>query len=188
MIKVEPWLDESDPLLNYYGLLTLSELDHCLCLLDEWQKLISETKNNTGLCFKLLDFYNRYNEGEEFSIYKKLCQVVDPNDCLLWMPLGDEINDQDLIFQYDPPMIAKTKSDNTVLDAVSRSFMKLQNGGYVVMDSIGGFIGIVIDGYYMLTFIKTEFMNDNFLQYIDKWNCIDGNLDDVLKTDLFSRI
>ena len=77
---------------------------------------------------------------------------------------------------------------NTVLDAVSRSFMKLQNGGYVVMDSIiGGFIGIVI-GYYMLTFIKTEFMNDNFLQYIDKWNCIDGNLDDVLKTDLFSRI
>lgn len=61
MIKVEPWLDESDPLLNYYGLLTLSELDHCLCLLDEWQKLISETKNNTGLCFKLLDFYNRYN-------------------------------------------------------------------------------------------------------------------------------
>ena len=94
---------------------------------------------------------------------------------------------QDLIFQYDPPMIAKTKSDNTVLDAVSRSFMKLQNGGYVVMDSIGGFIGIVI-GYYMLTFIKTEFMNDNFLQYIDKWNCIDGNLDDVLKTDLFSRI
>jgi hypothetical protein len=31
---------------------------------------INETKSNTELCFKLLDFYNRYDEGQEYSIYK----------------------------------------------------------------------------------------------------------------------
>jgi hypothetical protein len=119
---------------------------------------------------------------------KIMPNIVDPNDYLLWMPLSDEINDQDLFFKYDPPMIAKTHPESNIFDAVSRSFMQMQSGGYIVMDSLGRFIELVIDGYYMLTFIRKDFMNNNLLKYLDNWRCVDDHLDDVLKNDLYRRV
>ena len=185
----KPWIEDSDPLKDYYGSLTEDDLDKFFGFFCEWsgsvitQKLdVCEIKKG----IKLLDFSDNYNEICQFSLYDKICSLMVGGN-LYWIPISDKNN---ILFEkYTPCMIAKTPIKTEIMAYVQRSFLQMQNGGYMIFDSEFRFVGVVVDGYYMLVFIRKEFFNNNVMEkYVENWNKIDDFLDPLLKNDLISRV
>ncbi|ENV32982.1 hypothetical protein [Acinetobacter gerneri] len=185
-MKDKPWIEESDSLRNTYGLLNKSELDNFLNLLRKWGAINKSSIEMDIEKIELLDFFDRNNEYCHFSLFEKICSMMANSEHLYWIPTCD--GEQSFLDDYDPPMIAKTMPKIEVLKNVSSSFMQLVNGGYMLFDSEERFFGIIIDGYYMLVFIKKEFVDSELLKFTENWKHIDENLDSILKNDLLSRV
>lgn len=188
-MKNKPWIENTDPFKESYGVLDNNELIDFLSLFHEWNKKefvlgtdISKVK--TGI--QLLDFFDYSNGTSHISLFESLCLIMGgEGERLYWIPL---CSDEDIIFQdFSPPMIAKTLIQKEALDNASRSFMQMLNGGYMFFDSNCRFVGIVIDGYYMYVFMNKVFMSDVLTQYIKNWDKVDEFLDPVLKDDLMIR-
>lgn len=188
-MKNKPWIENTDPFKERYGLLDNNELMNFLNLFYEWNKdesILGTDIHKVKTGIQLLDFFDYNNETTNITLFENLCLIMGgENEILYWIPL---CNNEDITFQnFSPPMIAKTSIEKEALENASRSFMQMLNGGYIFFDSNCRFIGIVIDGYYMYVFMKKEFMSDVFTQYINNWDKVDEFLDPVLKDDLMSR-
>lgn len=189
-MKNKPWIEENDPLKEYYGLLNDNELSSFLSLLSEWNKNDYSLESDIGQVktgIQLLDFFDYSNESCPLSLFENLCSIMRGEiEKLYWIPLS---NNEDIIFQdFSPLMIAKTSITKEMLDCVSRSFMQMLNGGYMFIDSNCRFVGVVIDGYYMQVYMKKDFMDDVMKPYVKNWEKIDEFLDPLLKKDLIDRV
>ncbi|WP_227061434.1 FAD-binding oxidoreductase [Acinetobacter pittii] len=189
-MKNKPWIEENDPLKEYYGLLNDNELSSFLSLLIEWNKNDYSLESDIGQVktgIQLLDFFDYSNESCPLSLFENLCSIMGGEiEKLYWIPLS---NNEDIIFQdFSPLMIAKTSITKEMLDCVSRSFMQMLNGGYMFIDSNCRFVGVVIDGYYMQVYMKKDFMDDVMKPYIKNWEKIDEFLDPLLIKDLIDRV
>ncbi|ODL96853.1 hypothetical protein AXH23_04190 [Acinetobacter pittii] len=189
-MKNKPWIEENDPLKEYYGLLNDNELSSFLSLLSEWNKNDYSLESDIGQVktgIQLLDFFDYSNESCPLSLFENLCSIMGGEiEKLYWIPLS---NNEDIIFQdFSPLMIAKTSITKEMLDCVSRSFMQMLNGGYMFIDSNCRFVGVVIDGYYMQVYMKKDFMDDVMKTYIKNWEKIDEFLNPLLIKDLIDRV
>jgi len=189
-MKNKPWIEESDPLKESYGLLDVNELSSFLSLFSEWSKNDYVLESDIGQVktgIQLLDFFDYSNESCPLSLFENLCSIMGgESERLYWIPLS---NNEHIIFQdFSPLMIAKTSITKEILDCVSRSFMQMLNGGYMFIDSKCRFVGVVIDGYYMQVYMKKDFMDDVMKPYIKNWEKIDEFLDPFLKKDLIDRV
>ncbi|KAA8734855.1 FAD-binding oxidoreductase [Acinetobacter qingfengensis] len=188
-MKNKPWID-GDPLRDYYGLLTKYDLDWFLNFFNQWNT--NNTLSDLNILeikdgIKLLDFSENYNDFCQFTLYEKLCYFMGNNEqYIYWIPIS---NNEDRVFEdYEPLMIAKIPFRVEDMNSVRRSFMQMQNGGYMMLDSKSRFVSIIVDGYYMLVFLSKKYMNEDLLPYIENWKLVDDNLDDILKEDLFKRL
>lgn len=190
-MKDKPWIVEDDPLKTSYDLLDELELEDFKNLYKQ-----SNEQNISNDTVLLLDFYNRFNEFNEYALFEQLCSIVGDGEYLYWIPLHENalsfelpVSKDDLSFwgNYSPIMIAKTKAESNVISKVGSSFMQMINGGYMVFDSESRFWGVVIDGYYMLIYIKKEFLSAISTEFITNWGYINENLDPILIDDLFKR-
>lgn len=188
-MKNKPWIEDCDPMKKYYGL--LNDEDNIFFqnsfknLWDKFSKDPDIKKIKIGK--KLLEFSDNYNEYCQFTMYEKICSIFSgENEYFYWIPISD--NNERIFEYYDPLMIAKTPINISIMSSVRRSFMQMQNGGYMIFDSKQRFISIVLDGYYMLAFIQEKYMNNDLLKYIENWKYLDENLDDLIKKDLFVKI
>lgn len=189
-MKNKPWIENNDPIKKNYGLLDDKELSNFLILFSEWNKDNHISDSDVGkvkVGIQLLDFFDYSNESCHVSLFENLCLIMGgEKERLYWIPI---CSGENIIFQdFSPFMIAKTIIAKETLDNVSRSFMQMLNGGYMFFDSKCRFVGIVIDGYYMLVYMKKEFISDVMTQYIKNWDRIDEFLDPLLKKDLFARV
>lgn len=189
-MKNKPWIEENDPLKEYYGLLDGNELSSFLILFSKWNKNDYALESDIGQVktgIQLLDFFDYSNESCPLSLFENLCSIMGGEiEKLYWIPLS---NNEDIIFQdFSPLMIAKTSITKEMLDCVSRSFMQMLNGGYMFIDSKCRFVGLVIDGYYMQVYMKKDFMDDVMKPYVKNWEKIDEFLDPLLKKDLIDRV
>lgn len=189
-MKNKPWIEENDPLKEYYGLLNDNELSSFLSLLSEWNKNDYSLESDIGQVktgIQLLDFFDYSNESCPLSLFENLCSIMGGEiEKLYWILLS---NNEDIIFQdFSPLMIAKTSITKEMLDCVSRSFMQMLNGGYMFIDSNCRFVGVVIDGYYVQVYMKKDFMDDVMKPYIKNWEKIDEFLDPLLIKDLIDRV
>ncbi|GAA5585537.1 hypothetical protein Acal01_00669 [Acinetobacter calcoaceticus] len=189
-MKNKPWVEDNDPLKEYYGLLDDNELSSFLSLFSEWNKNNYGLESDIGQVktgIQLLDFFDYSNENCHLSLFENLCLTKGgKHKKLYWIPLSSNGN---IIFQdFSPLMIAKTSITKETLDYVSRSFMQMLNGGYIFFDSKCRFVGVVIDGYYMQVYMKKDFMNNVMRPYVKNWDRIDEFLDPLLKKDLIARV
>ncbi|CAI3124172.1 MULTISPECIES: hypothetical protein [Acinetobacter calcoaceticus/baumannii complex] len=189
-MKNKPWIEENDPLKEYYGLLDDNELSSFLSLFSEWNKNDYALESDIGQVktgIQLLDFFDYSKESCHLPLFENLCSIMEgESEKLYWIPLS---NNEDIIFQdFSPLMIAKTSITKETLDYVSRSFVQMINGGYIFIDSKCRFVGVVIDGYYMQVYMKKVFMNDVMKPYVKNWEKIDEFLDPLLKKDLIDRV
>ncbi|HIQ35677.1 MULTISPECIES: FAD-binding oxidoreductase [Acinetobacter] len=189
-MKDKPWIEDNDPLKGSYDLLSNSELISFLKLFNEWNNCETEvgedmTQIKSGE--KLIDFFNYSNDSCYLSLFEKLCSIMGGDkESVYWIPISDS---KDILFQsFEPLMIAKTLMKKEILRSVSSSFMQMLNGGYMLFDSKSRFIGIILDGYYMLVFIKKACMNDTLNQYVENWEKLDQFLDPLLMQDLSNRV
>jgi hypothetical protein len=189
-MKIKPWIEDNDPLIENYGLLNEHELSYFLNLIVEWNDGVSILKtdiNEVKNGIQLLDFFDYSNKSCYLSLFEKICLFMSGEDeYLYWIPLSDT---EDTDFKkFEPLMIAKTLLKKDSLTSVSRSFMQMLNGGYMLFDSKCRFVGVVIDGYYMLAFMKEEFMREEMSEYIANWRKVDDILDPLLSKDLKQRL
>lgn len=181
-MKTEPWIEESDPLKPYYGRLSNQEYTDISNLFTLWINhsnyinplIISENKK-----INLLDYSDNYNEKCNQHLYEMLCESLKQTDgYLYWLPINNEKN-KNIFATYYPAMIAKTPIEVKYLNYASRSFLQMQNGGYVIIESNLNFIALVVDGYYMQVALHSNFMNEQFQKYLDSWNKIEKKLDET---------
>lgn len=189
-MKNNPWIEEDDLLKKNYGLLDEKELNKFLNLFNEWNKksyILTSDIGQVKLGVQLLDFFEYSNENYNLPLFDDLCSIMGGEaESLYWIPL---CSSESIIFQdFSPPMIAKTCIKKETINRVSHSFMQMLNGGYMFIDSRCRFIGIVVDGYYLHTYIKKEFMNDILTQYRKNWDYVDKKLDPLLKNHLMDRV
>nr|WP_127245516.1 hypothetical protein [Neisseria meningitidis] len=181
-MKTEPWIEDNDPLKPYYGKLSNKEYTDISNIFTLWinhknyidPSIISKNKK-----LNLLDFSNRYKEKCNQSLYELLCESLKQTDgYLYWLPMNN-VKSENIFAAYSPEMIAKTPIEAKYLDYASRSFLQMQNGGYAIVESNLNFIALVIDGYYMQVALHSNFMNEKFQEYLDSWNEIEKNLDEI---------
>ncbi|UIJ77512.1 hypothetical protein [Acinetobacter sp. SH20PTE14] len=181
-MKTEPWIEDNDPLKPYYGKLSNKEYTDISNIFTLWinhknyidPSIISKNKK-----LNLLDFSNRYKEKFNQALYELLCESLKQTDgYLYWLPMNN-VKSENIFAAYSPAMIAKTPIEAKYLDYTSRSFLQMQNGGYAIVESNLNFIALVIDGYYMQVALHSNFMNEKFQEYLDSWNEIEKNLDEI---------
>lgn len=168
-----PWIEEADPLIDYYGL------------------------NSNSCINKIIDDFPSFNDGQElekyfldydyiidFCDYAEICHyplleevlnLIETNGRLFWFP-WDLSSSKQIVFDYIPPMFIETTVDAGIQDKVSRSFMQMQNGSYAVTNSNHDFYAVVVDGYYAVFLIKKKFHN-HISQYLNQWQLLDEKLD-----------
>lgn len=184
--NMKPWYDIEDPLREYYDLLNDQDL-----------KIVANIKSKQNLklpCFQkeltenallLIDFSNYHNASVQFQLFSDLIkQFRSQESYLLWIPLND--GDTDNFSKFNPLMIAKTSFDAKFLDKASRSMMQMLTGSFMLIDSKSQFISIIIDGYYMLSTVYDISLANVFEKYIDNWNVVFKNLDEVTANTLLN--
>lgn len=181
-IKTEPWIEGSDPLKPYYGKLNNKEYTDISKIFNLWVNHhnyinTSIIANNNKV--NLLDYSGHYNEKCSQSLYQLLCQTLNNADSYLyWLPINN-VKNKNIFAAYSPAMIAKTPIETRYLDYASRSFLQMQNGGYAIIESNQNFIALVVAGYYMQVALCSNYMNEQFQEYLDNWNEIEKNLDEI---------
>lgn len=187
-MKNKPWIEDNDPIKEYYCLLTDEDKVFFQSFFENWYNRTSRDFDikNIKSGKKLLEFSDNYNEYCQFTMYEKICSLLDDGEYIYWIPMTD--SKERLFADYEPMMIAKTPIKINIMNSVRRSFMQMLKGEYMLFDSQKRFISIVVDGYYMLMFLKNEYMNDEFVRYIENWDSINNNLDDIKKEDLFVKL
>lgn len=181
-MKTEPWIEDSDPLKPYYGKLSNQEYTDISNIFTLWinhNNYINPSVISKNKKLNLLDYSNKYKEKCNQDLYDLLCESLKQTDgYLYWLPINNTKN-ENIFAAYSPAMIAKTPIETKYLDYASRSFLKMQNGGYAIIESNLNFIALVVDGYYMQVALHSNFMNEQFQEYLDSWNEIEKKLDET---------
>ncbi|ENU61237.1 hypothetical protein F980_03144 [Acinetobacter lwoffii NIPH 715] len=181
-MKTEPWIEDSDPLKPYYGKLSNQEYTDISNIFILWinhNNYINPSVISKNRKLNLLDYSSKYNEKCNQDLYELLCESLKQTDgYLYWLPINNAKN-ENTFAAYSPAMIAKTPIEAKYLDYASRSFLQMQNGGYAIIESNLNFIALVVDGYYMQVALHSNFMNEQFQEYLDSWNEIEKNLDET---------
>lgn len=126
----------------------------------------------------LLDFANVHADCQ-FALFAKICEGIKAG-MLTWFVFGGD--NPYLFHEFNPPMIAKTPNQASILQKVSGSFMQMQNGSYVVFDDNRQFYAIIVDGYYMVCLLHKNLQIENLEHYLDNWQRIDECLDTTTAT------
>lgn len=130
----------------------------------------------------LLDFANIHAKCQ-FELFEKICHCLN-SDTLTWFVFG---GDNPYLFnEFDPPMIAKTPNQASMLQKVSVSFMQMQNGAYVVFDDNRQFYAIIVDGYYMMCLLHKSIHIEHLEYYLKNWQKIETQLDSTTAQSLIS--
>lgn len=170
-----PSIEDSDPLIQYYGLMDQEELNAFKIIIGLWvdlenSQLTSFAKNS----LQLIDFYNRLDTFQ-YKLYCTLNEVLGTQGTLYWFPLFE--NKQSNFMQFDPPMIAKTDFNLIFGGEVSRSYMEMQSGAYCVCDREKRLFIIVVDGFYLHAFLDKKYNDERLISFINNWNFTDTRLD-----------
>lgn len=189
-MQPKPWIEQSDPLKDFYGLLDQNEIVSIYDIIKK-VNISHATFYSANLCkdeILLLDFSDYYNKSYQFELLSKLIEnFYHVDHFLYWLPLNSDVDISEYTFnQFVPLMIAKTPMEIKFLDKVSRSMMQMISGGYVVVDSQKNFIAIIIDGYYMLALINDKF-SVKYEKYIKNWSFIEENLDPITAKSLITK-
>lgn len=182
----QPWVDDQDPFIDYYGLIDKSELQFVrenFASLSGSSPVFNHLMIDFNRYYLLLDFSDYFNDESQFLLYKDLCSVNN-NAFLYWLPL-DNYKDEFLFENYMPKMIAKTPRNNKVLKKASLSFMQMQNGGLFLMEESGLFFAIIVDGYYMMALVDKKYDIGNINAYLENWSVFEHRLDTNCSNILF---
>lgn len=61
----------------------------------------------------------------------------------------------------------------------SRNLYVIRKYKYWIAIAVLSFIDLVVDGYYMQVALRSNYMNEQFQEYLDNWNEIEKNLDEI---------
>lgn len=183
MQKTKPYLDNSDFLSQYYHQVSDKDIQS---VNDTIHNLIANTPTfKTPInddYHHLLDFANIHAKCQ-FELFEKICHCLN-GDTLTWFVFG---GDNPYLFnEFDPPMIAKTPNQVSMLQKVSVSFMQMQNGAYVVFDDNRQFYAIIVDGYYMVCLLHKSIHIEQLEHYLKNWQKIETRLDSTTAQSLIS--
>ncbi|MFC0821257.1 hypothetical protein [Moraxella marmotae] len=169
-----PWIEDNDPLKTYYGQMHLSKIREIVGNFPnfyEKDKLMMHFSNYDYM----LDFCI-HQPFPYFDLLNCIFKLINHNDNrLFWFP-WDYHNTEQIIFEYNPPMIVETNVNIDRLTDVSCSFMQMQNGSYALTDAYQNFYSVVLDGYYAIFLIKKDFINDT-KSYKKNWDLAKSYLD-----------
>lgn len=185
MTTTNPFLDDFDELKSFYGGLSDTEIERVKEVIVNLLNKKPTFKNPVNENYHyLLDFSDFDNNDCQFLLFQEVCQKLTSN--LYWFVFGDD-NNPLLFDEFVPPMIAKTPCTSDILAKVSSSFMQMQNGAFVVFDESKNFYAIIVDGYYMVCLLNKSVMIDNLQNYLNNWQNIDKNLDEMTAHLLISE-
>lgn len=175
-----PYIDEYDPLINYYGQINQKQILDIINKFPDFRNkdIISSLLLDYTL---LLDFYD-INLPHQYNIFKDIFKILPQNNnvfCFAW----DYKEIEKIIFDYEPPMIIKYNTNIDILSKLSQSFMQIQTGAFALVDDNKEFYSIVVDGYYCITLLRKKHINI-ISKYLKNFNDIDKRVDEITALSL----